>query len=293
VVQFSGSTIGGRIYGPDFGKFYSVDPLGLDPDADPFRYTHNNPTDYTDPSGLEIEDDGQSCMQYITTDKMDDLVKNNWAHEVDGLGDDDSHRVIIMPYGTEIRGFDYTLHTNPTRGGRREWGLVRTAGLGDIANAGIASSLKGLDRYEVAKRFAKQGVDDRTLAAQQKILNFSILAMSMVPAVGTAEALARGDTVDAAISFLGDVTLGAGWLAKADAKAAKLAKGGQAAARLANANTGLLVFQATQGVIAVTRIGQAGYAVVNGEGGKAAAYFGEALLRILGVRYTVRVAPAK
>jgi RHS repeat-associated protein len=35
------------------GRFISQDPTGLGPDSDPYRYVDNNPTDATDPSGLE------------------------------------------------------------------------------------------------------------------------------------------------------------------------------------------------------------------------------------------------
>jgi hypothetical protein len=50
-------------------------------------------------------------------------------------------------------------------------------------------------------------------------------------------------------------------------------------------------FQAVEGAIAVTRLGQAGYAVYESENGRAAGYVGEALLRIFGVAYARRTAP--
>ncbi len=107
----------------------------------------------------------------------------------------------------------------------------------------------------------------------------------MLPGGATADALDRKDYVDATISFVGDVaTLGSIWAAW---KAGRALKAGQAALR---ANQALVRFQAIDGAIAVARTGQAGYAVLQGENGKAAGYMGEALLRLFGIAYTRYVA---
>jgi RHS repeat-associated protein len=44
--------LGVRQYLPDRARFKSEDPLGLGPDANPFRYCQNGPLLWTDPSGL-------------------------------------------------------------------------------------------------------------------------------------------------------------------------------------------------------------------------------------------------
>src|SRR5207245_1491993 len=62
-----------------------------------------------------------------------------------------------------------------------------------------------------------------------------------------------------------------------------------AAAALARANTALVRFRAVEGAIAVVRVGQAGYAILQGENGEAAGYLGEAALRIFGVAYARRM----
>jgi RHS repeat-associated protein len=42
-----------RWYGPDVGRWLSEDPIGLDPDTNPYRYVGNGPTNATDPNGLD------------------------------------------------------------------------------------------------------------------------------------------------------------------------------------------------------------------------------------------------
>ncbi len=43
---------GQRFYGPSDGRWNSQDPLGLKPDANPYRYVDNSPTDESDPTGF-------------------------------------------------------------------------------------------------------------------------------------------------------------------------------------------------------------------------------------------------
>ena len=43
-----------RVYRPEVGRFLSEDPEGLAPDVNPYRYAHNQPTTYRDPSGRDI-----------------------------------------------------------------------------------------------------------------------------------------------------------------------------------------------------------------------------------------------
>src|SRR3974377_117430 len=45
-----------RWYDPTVGRWLSQDPLGLGPDANPYRYVGNNPLMHTDPSGLKEQD---------------------------------------------------------------------------------------------------------------------------------------------------------------------------------------------------------------------------------------------
>ncbi len=43
-----------RWYDPAVGRFLSEDPLGHDPDVNPYRYVHNDPATFTDPDGRQI-----------------------------------------------------------------------------------------------------------------------------------------------------------------------------------------------------------------------------------------------
>ena len=40
-----------RWYDPQTGRWLSEDPLGLGPDANPYRYVYNSPPNFTDPTG--------------------------------------------------------------------------------------------------------------------------------------------------------------------------------------------------------------------------------------------------
>ncbi len=41
-----------RFYSPTLGRFFQYDPIGYGDGMNMFAYTHNNPINYTDPSGL-------------------------------------------------------------------------------------------------------------------------------------------------------------------------------------------------------------------------------------------------
>jgi RHS repeat-associated protein len=53
----------GRWYSPSLGRFISVDPLGLAPDVNDYRYVGNDPTGVLDPSGLEPPE--RTCLNCI------------------------------------------------------------------------------------------------------------------------------------------------------------------------------------------------------------------------------------
>ena len=46
------------MYDPQVGRWLSEDPSGLGPDPNKYRYVHNSPTNFTDPSGLYGEPSG-------------------------------------------------------------------------------------------------------------------------------------------------------------------------------------------------------------------------------------------
>jgi RHS repeat-associated protein len=278
-----------RYYDPKAGRWMAKDPIGFAAgDANLYRYVGNDPTSYVDPSGRgeQPTDDG-SNLQWITQEKMKDLVDNKLAREVKvGVK---SHRIIITAYGSQIRAFDYKLDVNPAKGGDREWAFARTYGFGNITDeADLESQLNNVNNEEVATRLAKNTDREAMVAGELSGLNFLLTAITLIPGGSSAEAIDRGDYVDAVVSFIGDVALLGSFWEKGVSKAAKAGKGAKTASDLAKSNRALLSFQAIEGTIAVARLGQAGYAIANDEEGKAAAYFGEALLRIFGVAYARR-----
>jgi hypothetical protein len=228
-----------------------------------------------------------SNLTWITQARMADLVQEKLAHAVKLVN---PHRVIITPYGEQIRAFDYQLVVNPGKGGPEEWRLAKSYGLGPIGKeADIPGMMENVDTDAVAQKLAKwtneSGVHDSKMAGLQTL----ITGLTMLPGVGAVDAAVNGQYVDATISAIGDLALLGGLAVKVGGKAVGAAKTVVAAAK---AVEGVVRFRAVQGTIAVVRLGQAGYAVMQGDNGKAAAYLGEAILRILGVAYT-RVAPIR
>ncbi len=57
-----------RWYDAESGRWISKDPSGLGPDSNPYRYTRNQPTMLTDPSGLE--------PPQLSPEQVDDLINN-------------------------------------------------------------------------------------------------------------------------------------------------------------------------------------------------------------------------
>ena len=61
-----------RAYHPSLGRFMSEDPKDFDAgDYNLFRYCHNDPIDFTDPMGLEINYDGNSPLNNHNMSAMD------------------------------------------------------------------------------------------------------------------------------------------------------------------------------------------------------------------------------
>ena len=75
------------------------------------------------------------------------------------------------------------------------------------------------------------------------------------------------------------------------AKGARALTGVEAANEMRKLQKTTVAFQAVEGTVAVARVGQAGYAIMNDDEGRAAGYLGEAVLRIFGVRYTLKALP--
>jgi len=136
-------------------------------------------------------------------------------------------------------------------------------------------------------------VNQASRTAKQNLQNIASFAIQVLPVTGTADAIARGDYVDASISFVGDVALGLGVVGRVakGAKAAAALKGAQAVNAIKQAQQMTVRLVAIERSIVVVRFGQSGYAVMQGEDGKAAAYLGEAVLRIFGIKYILK--PAK
>jgi hypothetical protein len=194
------------------------------------------------------------------------------------------YRVLITPYGDGIRAFVYTLDVNPAAFGERQWRLAATFPFGQGLGATpqqLQTRLANVDTAEVARRLVKATQDTGLAQANLARLNTVIAVINMVPGGATADAIDRKDYVDAVISFVGDVATVGSFRAALQAKRAVNA--GLAATR---ANQALVRFQAIDGAVALARVGQSGYAVLQGENGKAAGYMGEALLRIFGIAYT-------
>jgi RHS repeat-associated protein len=59
-----------RWYDPRTATFVSLDPMGLRPDSNPYRYVGNSPTNYIDPTGFCEEEE----QQYEERDQRQDLV---------------------------------------------------------------------------------------------------------------------------------------------------------------------------------------------------------------------------
>lgn len=53
-----------RWYSPYLGRFLSPDPIGLDGGTHLYRYTGNDPLNFTDPLGLQKQDPNESCGGY-------------------------------------------------------------------------------------------------------------------------------------------------------------------------------------------------------------------------------------
>ena len=51
------------MYETQIGRFISEDPIGFDSDTNLYRYVGNDPTNYTDPSGLVLMVDGAALTQ--------------------------------------------------------------------------------------------------------------------------------------------------------------------------------------------------------------------------------------
>jgi RHS repeat-associated protein len=273
-------------------RWYQQDPTGFNAgDSNLYRYVDNDATNLTDPTGLNEQpaQDG-SNLQWITADKMEDLVSNQQAHVVAGTT---PHRIVITAYGDEVRAFDYKQDVNPASLGARQWALARSYGLGPIGDeASLGAMLARVDTDTMAQRLASNTNAEAVSGGQIGALNSALVGFSLVPGGAAAEAIDQGNYVDAMVSFAGDVALLGSVRAKWVAQAAALQGGAAGASALAKANSALVRFQAVEGAIAVTRIGQGGYAIAQGDNGKAAGYFGEAVLRIFGVAYARRVTPA-
>jgi capsid protein len=261
-----------------------------DGDANPAAGDRPAAQPAADQTVVEHPSKDDSNLQWITRQKMQDLADHHLVHTFGEVNDYQPYRVLIAPYGTGVRAFVYTLDVNPAALGDRQWRLAAMYSFGLPPGATpqqLQTALAGIDTADVARRLVKATQDTGLAAANVAAMNSAILIINMLPGGATADALDRKDYVDATISFVGDVaTLGSIWAAW---KAGRALKAGQAALR---ANQALVRFQAIDGAIAVARTGQAGYAVIQGEDGKAAGYMGEALLRLFGIAYTRAKAPA-
>jgi RHS repeat-associated protein len=75
-----------RYYDPAFGRFVSEDPTGFrSDDLNLYRYVHNSPINYTDPSGLaKTYDCGAGCGFRIERDPHKGLHVNWWCNGLSG-----------------------------------------------------------------------------------------------------------------------------------------------------------------------------------------------------------------
>src|SRR5262249_44344333 len=110
--------------------------------------------------------------------------------------------------------------------------------------------------------------------------------INMLPGGASADAIERGEYVEATISFIGDVALLGATRVRGAVGGTAALNGAAKVQRLSELRRATIGFAAVEGSIGVYRIGQAGYAVMEGENGKAATYLGEAILRIVGTQYT-------
>jgi hypothetical protein len=230
-----------------------------------------------------------SNLQWITLRKMQDLVDRHLAHAFGEVNDYDPYRVVITPYGDGIQAFVYTLDVNPAALGERQWVFAATFPFAQGTGATpqqLQTMLANVDTDEVARRLVQATKEEAGDKAKIAGLNMAITGLSMLPGGATADAISRKDYVDAVISFGGDVaTLGA---FRAAHNAKRALKAGLSATQ---AKQALVRFQAIDGAVAVARAGQSGYAILQGEDSKAAAYMGEAILRILGIAYARALLP--
>ena len=190
-----------------------------------------------------------SNLQWISQRRMEDLVNSKLAYEVPRV---DPYRVIITPYGREVRVFAYQQVVNPGKGGDREWALVGTYAVvqfGSMPADMVEKAVEKSTRPEAADRWVVYFSDRNLKNARLKGLQTAEFIASIAPISSTSTAILDGRFVDAAISFVGDIAFAGAfrglWIGKAAAQASN-------AAKLAQANTAILRFQSIQSVIVVT-----------------------------------------
>jgi hypothetical protein len=256
----------------------------VEPDADP-------PPKQPRARSVAIGAADGSNVQWVKPGRMDDLVKNGLGRKVDVDGT--PHVVVTTPFGAQVMTFVYKMDVNPASLGAREWALAGMYNRGpvDVPEVGVDEALARRDTEEAAKRYAKRPREDAFAGAKQNSLQLIIVGINMLPGGGSADAIDRGDYVDATISFVGDVALLGATRLRGAAKGARALTGAAAANEMRKLQRATVALSAVEGTVAVARVGQAGYAVMHDEEGKAAGYLGEAVLRIFGVRYAIKALP--
>lgn len=146
----------------------------------------------------------------------------------------------------------------------------------------LAALVSRLRTPEVAIGYAQAAVLSRQ-AEQIELLKAGIeVGVTLVPFVGTADHLAKGEYWEAGFSFVGDVAMltGVGAGVSAAIKGRKCMVAGQKVLRMARVAQ---VASAVDGGLGVARLGQGFYAPGKGDTAAAWGYFGDATLRLFGL----------
>ncbi len=145
--------------------------------------------------------------------------------------------------------------------------------------------LRRIDTVENSRKFIKLSKDRAFGIARERANAFVIAGINLIPGGASADAIDRGDFVDATVSFAGDVALLGLTRLKSAVAATRGLRGAELVQELNRLGKISVRLQQTELGIGALRLSQAGLATIQGEDGQAAGFLGEAVLRIFGVPF--------